>query len=323
MEHERSRAFRGPILVVAGLLLGGCATGAEMDIMIQESPKGAVYIERIPDPKFQAAHPIKLEREVVARTLRGLYVREDRSTLQTIFASSTETGVARPFSDDDVDYLAPLIVTGLSQAAADQRIGFRIVRPAPLITRSKMGGAAIGSSDPIPSSGMETTEANLYAYGTSLHLTLTKYRLRPDRPDTINMPNRRLPDDTGLKLTEVFFYPKEARRPEGYQPSKLLGEPLLTTLVIDYQLLAKLPPSMLTPPAPPEKAPKPAPALPPPAAEAVVPPPPAAATQDQPAAKDLETIKAEMEDLRRQMQKQQEEMEKLKGVPKERKPEGQ
>jgi hypothetical protein len=298
-------------------LVSSCAERVNLAIMVDESPRGAIYIARIPDSNFQAAHPIKLEREVIARTLRGIYVREDRSTLQTLFSGSSETDVVRPFSDEDVDYLAPLIVTGLSQAAADQRIGFRVLRPAPSITRSKMGGAAIGSSDPPPSSGLETTEANLYAYGTSLHLTLTKYRLRPDRPDTINMPNRRLPDDTGLKLTEVFFYPGEARRPEGYQPSKLLGEPLLTTLVIDYQLLAKLPSSMLLiPPAPPEKAPKPAPLVPPPAAEGGAPPLPASATQDQPAAKDLETIKSEMEDLRRQMQKQQEEMEKLKSSPK-------
>ena len=314
---DRTHAKPRPlgVITVFCFLLGSCATGAEMDIMLQESPKGAVYIERIPDSKFQAAHPIKLEREVIARTLRGLYVREDRSTLQTIYSSSSETGVVRPFSDDDVDYLAPLIVTGLSKAAPDQRIGFRVTHAAPLITRSTTGGAAIGSSDPPPSPGLETTEANLYAYGTSLHLTLTKYRGRPERPDTINMPNRRFPNDTGLTLTEVFFYPTEARRPESYQPSKLLGEPLLTTLVIDYQLLAKLPSSMLIPPAPPEKAPKPAPLVPPPAAEGGA-PPPAAATQDQPAAKDIETIKAEMGDLRRQMQKQQEEMEKLKGSPK-------
>jgi hypothetical protein len=316
--RHRSTPLQRAILIAATLLLGGCTTAAEMDIMIQESPKGAVYIERIPDTKFQAAHPIKLDYEVIARTLRGLYVREDRSTLQTIFASASETGVVRPFSDEDVDYLAPLIAAGLSQAAADQRIGFRVTRQAPLITRSKMGGAAIGSSDPIPGTGTETTEANLYAYGTSLHLTLTKYRLRPDRPDTINMPNRRLPDDTGLKLTEVFFYPPEARRPESYQPSKLLGEPLLTTLVIDYQLLAKLPSSRLTPPLPPEQPRTTTPVGAPPSAEDRPPAPTAATTEDQQAAKQLQSIKAEMEELRQQMQKQQEEMEKMKEQSKDR-----
>src|SRR6185436_17092846 len=122
--------------------------------------------------------------------------------------------------------------------------------PAPLITRSNQGGAAIGSSDPIPGPGFETTEGNLYAFGTSLNVTLTKYRLRPESPNTINIPNRRMADDTGLKLTDVFFYPPDARRPDSYQPSKLLGEPLTSTLVIDYQLLAKLPASMLIPPPP-------------------------------------------------------------------------
>jgi len=249
----------------ACVLVAGCASAPETDVMIQRGPNGAVYIERVLDPGFQAAHPITLEREVVARTLRGVYVRGEEPTL------------VRVFSDSDIEFLAPLIATGLSRAASDQRVGFRVGEVA-----------------------SATTEAILYAYGTSLHLTLTKYRGQSDQPD-----------DTVLKLTEVLFYPTEARRPEGYQPAKLLGEPLLTTLVIDYQLLAKLPSSMLTPPVPPEKAPKPAPSVPPPAAESGM-PPPAAATQDQQATKDLETIKSEMEDLRRQMQKQQEEMEKLK-----------
>lgn len=312
-------------VAAVALLTSGCATDAELDMMIQEGSKGAVYLERIPDTKFQAAHPITLDRELIARTLRGVYVKEERSTLQSLFANDPQT--MRAFNDSDVDYLAPVIVTALARAAADQRVGFRVTHPAPLITRSKSGGAAIGSSDPIPGRSTEITEANLYAYGTSLHLTLTKYRSVPERPDTINMPNRRLPDPTGMDYSEVFFYPAEARRPETHQPLKLLGEPHLTTLVIDYQLLAKLPASMLVPPQPKtEDQKKPAEASAPgvtaPRADAV--PPPAPSAQDQQAVKQLESLKEEMEQLRRQMQQQQEEMEKLKEQkPRKKRPEGQ
>jgi hypothetical protein len=300
---------------LAGFLLAGCAGHAELDIMINESPQGAVYIERIPDPKFQAAHPIKLEKEVIARTLRGIYVRSESSTLQTVFSS--ETKQERAFSDGDVAYLAPHITTALTQAVADQRVGFRVMHPAPLIKRSNQGGAGVGSSDPLPGAGMETTEGNLYAYGTSLNVTLTMFRHRPERPDTINMPNRRMPDDTGLKLTDISFYPPDARRPESFQPSKLLGEPLFTTLVIDYQLLAKLPSSLLTPPSPqaaegdksgqPPKSAAPAAAVPPSTEEAV---------REQKTLQELESLKEEMQKLRRQMEEQQEEMEQLKAKPK-------
>jgi hypothetical protein len=288
--------------------------------MILEGPKGAVYIERIPDTKFQAAHPVKIEREVIARTLRGVYARTETSVIQSVLFNSGDSAVARAFSDEDVDYLAPLIVKGLSQAASDQRIGFRVAHPAPMIARSLGGGAAIGSSDPVPSAGRETTAANLYAYGTSLHVTITKYRYRPDRPDTINMPNRRLPDDTGLKKTEIFFYPVEARRPDAYQPTKLLGEPLFTTLVIDHQMLAKLPPAMLVPPAPktaePDKTVMPGNGKPSPSpAKTESLPAGSFSSTDQQTVKDMDALKAQMEELRRQMQQQQEEMEKLKDNP--------
>jgi hypothetical protein len=301
------------ILALAGLVMAGCAGHPELDIMINESPQGAVYIERIPDPKFQAAHPIKLEQEVIARTLRGIYVRSESSTLQTLFSSETNQG--RAFSDSDVAYLAPHIAAALTQAVADQRVGFRVMHPAPLIKRSNQGGAGIGSSDPLPGAGTETTEGNLYAYGTSLNVTLTKFRQRPERPDTINMPNRRMPDDTGLKLTEVAFYPPDARRPEGFQPSKLFGEPLFTTLVIDYQLLAKLPASLLTPPQPQaadgEKTAQPSKS----SAPAAVPPSNEEAARAQKTLQELDSLKQEMQKLRQQMEQQQQEMEQMKAKP--------
>src|SRR5262249_31053942 len=196
-----------------------------------------------------------------------------------------------------------------------------VVHPAPLTSRNKHGGSAIDSSDPIPGSVSETTEGNLYAFGTSLNVTLTKYRYRPEAPDTLNMPDRKLPDDTGPKLTDILFYPPDVRRPEAYQPNKLLGEPLKTTLVIDYQLLAKLPASMLVPPQPkrPEEE-RPIPTTGP------VPPPPAAredSVQQQKSKKELEALKEDMQKLRRQMEQQQEEMEKLKEKSKQKPGDGQ
>jgi len=300
---------------LACLLMTTCHPVPFADIMVNESRHGAVYLERVPDSKFEAAHPIKLDREVIARTLRGIYVRTENGASRTSLAS--EQPIARAYSDVDVEYLTPHIVSALNQAVSDQRVGFRIVHPAPLLSRNKQGGSTNGSSDPVSGSVNETTEGNLYAFGTSLNVTLTKYRYRPEAPDTLNLQDRKLPDDTGPKLTDVLFYPADVRRPETYQPNKLLGEPLKTTLVIDYQLLAKLPASMLTPPQakrPEEQKPTPT--------TGAVPPPPAArenSARQQNSHNELEALKKDMQKLRRQMEQQQEELERLKNAPKDKK----
>ncbi len=244
----RERGWSCSVLAVslASSLAFGCAS-SQPEMIIHESPKGSVYLERASDRSFQAAHPIKLDPSLITRVLRGVQVQE-KSSLQTLFSSHPK--VVRTFSDEDAEFLAPLVATALSQAASDQHIGFRLTYPATGRSISGGVGAGVGSSDPpLSSLGPETTSGTLYAYGRSLYLTLTQFRHTPERPDTINMANRRIPDPTGLNQREVLFVPEMARKPDSYQQSWLLGESSLTTLVIDYEFLAKLPSTQLEPAA--------------------------------------------------------------------------
>ncbi|MBI4401320.1 MAG: hypothetical protein HY581_06795 [Nitrospirae bacterium] len=240
-------------LSVACVIAAGCASSPRSEATVHESQRGSVYVslDRVPDKSFQAAHPIKLPPDVIARALRGLYVLEETSAVQAVFA--TQVKPVRAFSDEQIQFLAPSVAAALAEAASDQRVEFRVVYPVPAGLLPEGKGAAVGSSRPYsPGPGLETTGGTLYAYGLSLHLTLTKYRHRPERPDTINMPNRRLPDPTGLAQREVLFLPAEALRPETHQQTGFLGEPDLKTFVIDYELLAKLPgaqPSAVSSPA--------------------------------------------------------------------------
>jgi hypothetical protein len=188
---------------------------------------------------LQAAHPITLSPGIIARVLRGVHIRDNRSTLQALFAA--QPNLVRAFSDEDANFLAPLISTALAQAAPDQQVGFRIVQTG-LPSYSQKAGAALGSSEPpLSLSPKETTAGTLYAHGRSLHLSLTLYRQRPRRPDTIGGANRYYPDPTGLDRGDVTFIPEAARRPDTYRQPGFLGQPLVTTLVIDYELLARLP----------------------------------------------------------------------------------
>jgi hypothetical protein len=224
-------------------LLSGCAA-SRPQIVIHESPRGSVSLEKA-EGTFQAAHPIVLESALIRKVLQGVYVQEGETVVGSVFASSPKA--LRVFSDEDVLFLSPLLATALSQASQNQVVSFRLRYAGGLVPAG--GGAAVGSSEPASSSKIETTSGTVYAYGMSLNLTLTEYRHRPERPDAINMPNRRLPDPTGLGERKVVFLPGAARRPDNYSP-RPAGDQELTTLVIDYQLLAKLPASALEAPQP-------------------------------------------------------------------------
>jgi hypothetical protein len=80
----------------------------------------------------------------MARVLTGVVVKENRGLLGNLVAGKPEA--VRAFRDEDVEYLAPLLVEGHTRAASDQQVGFRVVQ-----TRAPA----------------ESTKGSLYAYGRS------------------------------------------------------------------------------------------------------------------------------------------------------------
>lgn len=211
--------------------LGGCASSPEVDVMLAESPNRAVYLERILDRSFQAAHPIRLKQDTLARILKGILVKEDQGLLRSLVAG--QAPVTPAFTEEEIRYLAPLMMEALEKAAPDQQVGFRLLQSGSAL--SQHVGAAVGSSQGGPQK--ETTRGSLYAYGRSLYLTLTEYRFRSEHGDGANLANRQLPDSTGLANRTLFFVPEAAKRPDSFRGKSATDN----TLVIDYELLATLP----------------------------------------------------------------------------------
>jgi hypothetical protein len=281
--------------------------------VIHESHRGAVYLEPLSNRYLQAAHPISLPPDTISRVLRGVLVQGSQTTIETMFESQ-ESG-RRAFSDEEVAFLVPHVVTALSLAKPGQQVRFRLAHqprgPGKLFSMSETGGAAVGSSD-MPRYGpqFETSSGTLYAYGLSLYLTVTEYREKPSRPDDINMPNRRLPESDNLDRLEFLFTPKTALRPESYQESGFFGESHLTPIIIDYELLAKLP----APKAPASQpVSRPAPPIPtqPPAQ-----PLPSSSGAGKSVETELETLKEELKTIKKQLAEQEAERQK----PKKKKP---
>ncbi|MGH7148304.1 MAG: hypothetical protein ACREIJ_10460, partial [Nitrospiraceae bacterium] len=251
-----SRHPRLALVLLTGITLAvaACATRPELDVTIHESERGTVYVERISDRSFHAAHPIALSADTMARVLRGVVVKDSKGFLANLVANKSET--LRAFGDEDVEYLAPLLVEGLTRAASDQQVGFRVVQNGAPITPQPGGVVFCLSSVRFPgdcsSEQPLLTEGSLYAYGRSLYLTLTEYRHRLERGETINKANPRISNPTGLANRTVHFVPESAKRPDSYRNARSTD----ATLVIDYDLLATMPaapymrPTAAQPPTP-------------------------------------------------------------------------
>lgn len=245
MPHHPRLAYL--LLTGITLALSACATGPDLDLTIHTSERGVVYVERIPDRSFQAAHPMALSADTMARVLRGVVVMDGRRVVGKLPASASKQETIRAFGDEDVAYLAPLLIEGLTKAASDQQIGFRVVKiVAPI--QSQSGGLVFCLSD-VRSPGVceseqpqervseESTAGSLYAYGRSLYLTLTEYRHRTERAESNTMVTRRMINPAGLSNRTVHFVPESAKRPDSYRTTSSTD----ATLVIDYGLLATMP----------------------------------------------------------------------------------
>ncbi|MGH7217533.1 MAG: hypothetical protein ACREIG_09885, partial [Nitrospiraceae bacterium] len=243
MFHRQRLALA--LLIGITLALSACATGPDLDLKIDDSERGAVYVERISDRSFQAAHPITLSTDTMARILRGVVVKESRGVSKSSAGDKPEA--VRAFGDDDIGYLAPLLVEGLTRAAADQQIGFRVVQVHSANSSQSAGTtfclsdvrfpSVCANEEPPGSTSEESTGGSLYAYGRSLYLTLTDYRHRTEQAESGNRVNRRISNSTGLVNHTVQFIPESAKRPDSYRTARSTD----ATLVIDYDLLAAMP----------------------------------------------------------------------------------
>lgn len=289
-----------------GVILSGCAGSIPRDMPVHDDALSTVFLQNVSDKSFQAAHPIKLEETTVANVLRGVHTKEKTGLLLLLGKALKATNLSDipTFSEEDVALLTPHITAALARATPNQRVGFRLYATPDIPPSARK-----------PGQNRETTSGYLFADSLSLHFTLSEYRYMPGRTDKRNVEPRRLPDSDGLRDIEVRFLPEAAMRPEsgssGFLSGWLTDDPSDRTVVIDYQLLAKL----LTPPpvAPPS------PPVAPPVAQSLQP----ASTMSEQARKEdaeLQAFKEELKALQKKLDEQKAELQELKKPLKKKKP---
>lgn len=183
--------------------LGTATTGSQ-----HRAPQATVYYEEVADWSFEAAHPAELDPSAIKSVLSGLHV-DDRS----VQGRSADGGKPmRVFSDEDVQYLAPLLAHALSQAQPEYVVAFRLSSSA--------------------GSGSEPTAGTLYVLDQQLHLTLTSYQGRLGQSETSWFG-----PSSGAKT--VHFIPEAAGRLVKAAPTVALGQRDLLTIAVDYTRLGK------------------------------------------------------------------------------------
>lgn len=276
------------------LLLSACTWKQIPVTTIHQDARIDVFLETVSDTSFQAAHPIKLDEAAVANVLRGVHTKEKTSMMLLIGKAlmSTNLSETRTFYDDDIALLAPPITAALAQAAPNQRVGFRLYHT---------DFSAPAGTD---ANKRETTAGYLAADSLSLHITLTQYRYKPGKAESMQKMPRPLPDPDGLRDRDVTFLPEAALRPESRNDSSWFGGSGNRTFAVDYHLLAKL----LAAPSRPGHAASPAglPAAQPPH-QMPVPTAPSAANDAE-----IQTFREELKAMQKRLAEQDAELQELK-----------
>jgi len=133
-------------IAACALVFSSCAGGTKL----AHNAKGSVYLEEVTDWSFEASHPAVVDQLTITKIVKGLYSNGGMSG-----SSRTSVGGSKPmrtFSDEDAEFLSPLLAQGLSKAKPEQLVGFRVSSSA--------------------GSGSEPTTGSIYVHNGSIYLTV-------------------------------------------------------------------------------------------------------------------------------------------------------
>ena len=135
-------------LLGAALIVTGCSSTTS----IAHNAKGSVYLEEIADWSFEASHPAVIDQTTILKVVKGIHTAEDQQGTSRM--SATGSKPMRVFSDEDAEFLAPLLAQGLSKAKPEQLVVFRVSSSA--------------------GSGSEPTAGSIYVQQGAIHFTISK-----------------------------------------------------------------------------------------------------------------------------------------------------
>ncbi len=110
-------------LLLTTAILSGCSliSGSQA---VHQSARGAVFLEEVSEWSFEANHPTMIDQNTMVKIVKGVTVDEAATASSKLPATGSKP--MRVFSDEDAEFLAPLLAQGLSRAKPEQIVGFRV-----------------------------------------------------------------------------------------------------------------------------------------------------------------------------------------------------
>jgi hypothetical protein len=228
-KYQEGKLSYSRLLLLALLCLAGtaCSTTAPTGKILFGDARGSVSLQTISDPSIQASHPINLEPALLAQLLTGLQIHDEGRPPRLATGFAWQPSTYPLFSEDQIQFLAPLLAEGLRTATPNQSIEYRVV-------------TTHGGSNRFQSPTTETTAGSFYAHGRQLYVILSQYRYNPMRTnlDTNDIPYRSQEplDYSGLRYCTLRFTPKAPLRADSPNPPTM-EKSTDRFVAVDYQLL--------------------------------------------------------------------------------------
>lgn len=197
-------------LTFLGAVAVGCSATTASVQQRTGQPQASVRLEEVADWEFEASHPSSLEIETLRDLLRAVVISDAPTDLSNLPVDGSKPMTV--FSDEDVQYLAPLLAQALSQAQPEYVVAFRLSSSA--------------------GSGVEPTAGTLYVHNDRLYLTITEHQGTLQKVESTWF-------GSGRPARVVSIAPASAGRIEQAVPATVQGKQQLKSLAIDYRLFAK------------------------------------------------------------------------------------
>ena len=265
-----------PIAVLGTLLLGGCLGPPRIETSVYEGPQGSVVLRTVSDASYRPSHPADLSVETFERVLTGIHYRRSPGRwLQRLLDSGAKSSPL--LSPTQVAFWAPHLRRAFLQVTGEEQVFISI----PLQSASEF----------------QSLTGNLAFKENDLHMGLTLSGLSGRGPRSKTKPKP--PEAMGVTKSTVTFLPKNAVKTswdEGRGTNLTIDMAFLTTL--DGSVSKDSPTTPSTPDATPPRV-----------APLVIPPDrPIIRLENPPSEALLEEIRS----LRRELSRQQREIQRLK-----------
>ena len=211
------------LVPVMGLLqfTVGCLWTPQIETELHNSSRGIVSLRTLADDSLPTDHPVIISPTTMEQILRGAHTFRDPRLIEGLITDDDKP--KRLFSQSQIAFLAPLLTSALGQATPEENVFFQC-------------SAEFEGAPPIEGSILVHDSTLFFTWSESLSKpkVLAKQHRQPGMLMDPSMPQGHM----------ITFFPQEAIRVENQSTnhySKQLGE---NTLAIDYQLLAGLPKSV-------------------------------------------------------------------------------